>query len=162
MQGGEPAAPTGRQVRTQLPSTAYLAGPMRGIKEFNFPAFRRATKILRDKGITIISPHELDESAGYFWEGFTGNEYLAEFNFDLVERLTEDIHAIGEVDAVILLDGWSNSSGASAEASFAWAVGKSVFQFEEGNRMNGFTNSLLQLSRGTIIALEHDPVEWEG
>ena len=88
---------------------------------------------------------------------------MAEFNFNLTERLTEDIHAIGTVDAVILLDGWSNSSGASAEAWFAWAVGKPVYQFEEGNRMNGFTSSLLQLRRGTIIALEGDYVdEWEG
>lgn len=151
---------------TTTPSSAYLAGPMRGIKEFNFPAFRRATKILRAAGIHILSPHELDEAAGYDWTGFTGHEDLAEYNFDLVQRLTEDIHAIGEVDSVILLDGWSNSSGARAEASFAWAVGKPVFVFEEGNRMNGFTNSLQLLQRGMIIAIEaaHADayIEWEG
>lgn len=148
---------------TGLPESAYLAGPMRGIKEFNFAAFRRATKILRDRGWKITSPHELDEAAGYDWSGFTGHENLADYNFDLVERLTEDIHAIGQVDAVIVLDGWSNSSGACAEASFAWAVGKPVYFFEEGNRMNGFTNSLLQLHRGTVIALEGKFTdEWEG
>ena len=145
------------------PATAYLAGPMRGLKEFGFPAFRRATKILRDRGYTIVSPHEMDEAAGYDWSGFTGHEDLAEFNFNLTERLTEDIHAIGAMDAVILLDGWSNSSGARAEASFAWAVGKPVYLFEEGNRINGFTNRLLPISKGLLISIAcGDPVEWEG
>ena len=145
------------------PVSAYLAGPMRSIKEFNVPAFRRATKILRDAGWEVTSPHELDESAGYFWEGFTGHENLAEYNFNLVERLTEDIHAIGAVDAVILLDGWAHSSGARAEASFAWAVGKTVYLFVEGNRINGFTNSLLPISKGLLISIAcGDLVEWEG
>jgi len=148
---------------TSLPNTAYLAGPMRGIAAFNFPAFRRATKILRARGIHIISPHEMDEAAGYDWAGFTGHEDLSDYNFNLVERLTEDIHAIGEVEAVILLDGWTNSSGARAEASFAWAVGKPVFAFEEGNRINGFTNSLLPISKGMLISIAcGDLIEWEG
>lgn len=141
----------------------YLAGPMRGIKEFNFPAFRRATKILRDRGYEVVSPHELDEAAGYDWAGFTGNEDLAAFNFDITERLTDDIRLIGECDAVVCLDGWTNSSGASAEVSFAWATGRKVYLFEEGNRMNGLVNTLLDIVRGTIIPLERDYFdEWEG
>lgn len=149
---------------THLPSTAYLAGPMRGIAAFNFPAFRRAAKILRDAGIRILSPHEMDEDNGYDWTGFTGHEDLADYDFDLTERLTEDIHAIGEADAVILLDGWQNSSGARAEASFAWAVGKQVLVFEEGTRINGFVNSLTEYTKGIIIPCEviGSAVEWEG
>ncbi len=147
-----------------LPETAYLAGPMRGIKEFNFPAFRRATSILRYTGITIISPHEMDEEAGYDWTGFTGHEDLASFNFDLTARLADDIAAICEVEAVILLDGWKVSGGARAEASFAWATGRPVFEFEEGNRINGFTNSLTSYTKGIIIPCEiiGSRVEWEG
>lgn len=152
------------QLPPGCPATAYLAGPMRGLKEFNFPAFRRATKILRDKGIEVTSPHELDEAAGFFWEGFTGHEDLSEYNFNIVERLTDDIVAIGQVDAVILLDGWQLSSGARAEASFAWAVGKQVFAFEEGNRTNGFTNSLQEITKGIIIPCDiiGNLEEWEG
>lgn len=147
-----------------LPATAYLAGPMRGIAAFNFPAFRRATKILRHAGVHILSPHEMDEAAGYDWAGFTGKEDLAEFNFNLTERLTEDIHVIGEVEAVIVLDGWTYSGGARAEACFAWATGRPVFQFEEGNRINGFTNSLTRVTCSMLLVAEDDNsiVEWEG
>lgn len=114
----------------QLKPTYYLAGPMRGYAEFNFPAFRSATKLLRDAGYGIISPHEMDEAAGFFWDGFTGNEDLAEFNFDLVERLLEDIKAIARADCagVIALPGWEKSSGARAEAAYAQAVGKDLYE----------------------------------
>lgn len=129
---------------------------MRGIADFNFPAFRRVTKALRDRGYEVTSPHEMDEEHGYFWEGFTGNEDLSKYNFDMVERLTEDIHVIGKVDCVVVLQGWTNSSGARAEASFAWAVGKPVYAFDEGDRTNGFTDSLTKLSKGALIPLEED------
>ena len=144
------------------PKTAYLAGPMRGVREFNFPAFRRATKILRDRGIDITSPHEMDEAAGFNWEGFSGTEDLAEYDFNIVERLCDDIAAVCDVDAVICLEGWTHSSGARAEASFAWAVGKDVYAFEEGNRTNGFTHSLARLFKGLLIPTgDINIIEWE-
>lgn len=128
----------------------YLAGPMRGIADFNFPAFRRLTKALRALGIEVTSPHEMDEAAGYYWEGFTGNEDLSAYNFDMVERLTEDIHVIGKSDAVVVMDGWVSSSGARAEASFAWAVGKPVYFFSEGDRSNGFEPYFVEMTKGQM------------
>lgn len=38
----------------------YLAGPMSGIKGFNFPAFHAAAKVLRAAGYIIVSPAETD------------------------------------------------------------------------------------------------------
>ena len=142
----------------------YVAGPMRHIKDFNFPAFRRATKILRARGFHVTSPHESDEAAGYNWEGCTGYEDLSLYGFNLEERLIEDILAVSEVDAVVVLEGWKHSAGARAEASFAWAVGTKVFAFEEGNRINGFTNSLTELTKGIIIPAEYPATveEWTG
>jgi nucleoside 2-deoxyribosyltransferase len=117
-------------VSLHLKPTYYLAGPMRGYPEFNFPAFRSATKILREAGYGVISPHEMDEAAGYDWAGFTGKEDLSEYNFDIVLRLLEDIQQIASraCAGVICLTGWEDSSGARAEAAYAQAVGKRLYE----------------------------------
>lgn len=125
----------------------YLAGPMRGIAEFNFPAFRAATKALRDGGYRVVSPHEMDEEQGYFWDGFTGLEDLSSYNFDMTERLTDDILVIGLSAGVVTLPGWENSSGACAEAAFAYATGKPVYRYFEPDRFNGFEHQLLRMVR---------------
>lgn len=127
----------------------YLAGPMRGIAEFNFPAFRAATAALREGGYQVVSPHEMDEQQGYFWEGFTGHENLSEYNFDMTERLTDDILVIGLSAGVVVLPGWEKSSGAGAEAAFAWATGKPVYRYFEPDRLNGFEHQLLRLKRAS-------------
>jgi hypothetical protein len=130
----------------------YLAGPMRGYPCFNFPAFREATKVLRDYGYEIVSPHELDEEAGYYWEGFTGHEDLSEYNFDIAERLLEDIKVIADkaTTGVIVMQGWSSSSGARAEASFAWGIGKPVLRLFRASPYN----CLVGLAKGDIAPKE--------
>lgn len=38
----------------------YLAGPMRGVPHFNFPAFHAAAAELRARGYVVFSPAEAD------------------------------------------------------------------------------------------------------
>lgn len=115
-------------VRTTLRS-AYLAGPMRGYVEYNFPAFRTAADWLRKNGWTIFSPAERDEDdptidqskdpAG--WADHLGLDYFMQF----------DLAAVCAHDAVICLPGWEQSQGARLEAMVAVEVGHPVFEIEE-------------------------------
>lgn len=100
----------------------YLAGPMRGIADFNFPAFHAAAKALRDRGYTVFSPAE------------KGEEVLMTDNPGIQENLAFrrkvfalDMAWIAEhADTVALLPGWEKSSGARAERALAEAIGLNV------------------------------------
>jgi hypothetical protein len=102
---------------------------MRGIPEFNFPAFHEAAKRLRDAGMEVFSPAERDQEAHGedFGKGnLTGSEEEAikSSGFSLREALADDLQWIcREADAVALLPGWEKSKGACAEASTAKALG---------------------------------------
>ena len=49
--------------------TVYIAGPMTGIPEFNYPLFNATAKALRATGVEVRNPAENDGgSAGKSWE----------------------------------------------------------------------------------------------
>lgn len=110
----------------------YLAGPMRGLPEFNFPAFYKAAKELREKGHEVFNPaerdnlkHGVDISKG----NMTGDEKVAaaQHGFSLREALGADLAWIcGQADAIALLPGWGMSKGARAELATAVALGLEV------------------------------------
>lgn len=114
----------------------YLAGPMRGYPEFNFPAFKAAAKMLRGMGYEVFSPAEADErrhgkniGAG----NMTGSEEQAvkDHGFSLREALGEDLAWIcAHADGIALLPGWRESKGATAEHATAVALGLDVYELE--------------------------------
>lgn len=107
----------------------YLAGPMRGIAEFNFPAFDRAEAQLRDMGHDVFSPAARDREHGFTAEGLTGDEDLAALGFDLREALGADLAYITEhADAIVVLPGWERSSGVAAEMAAAQALSMPVYE----------------------------------
>lgn len=111
----------------------YLAGPMRGIPEFNFPAFYAAAATLRGQGHDVFNPaerdnerHGTDISIG----NAAGCEETAakEHGFSLREALGCDTAWICQhAEAIALLPGWENSKGARAELALAEALGLEVF-----------------------------------
>lgn len=113
----------------------YVAGPMRGIAEFNFPAFHAAAAYLRAEGHQVFNPaerdiehHGVDISKG----NATGDEALAAatHGFNLREALKDDLEFIClHADAVAVLPGWENSKGAQAEVATAYALGLRVFKY---------------------------------
>lgn len=114
----------------------YVAGPMRGIPEFNFPAFNEATAKLRALGHTVFNPAERDNerhgkdiSKG----NATGDESLAakEHGFDLRVALGDDLAWIcAHADAIAMLPGWENSKGAKAERATARALGLEIIRLD--------------------------------
>ena len=110
----------------------YLAGPMRGIPNFNFPMFDRAAERLRSQGYEVFSPADHDrELNGQEIEDQNpeGNEDLAakRNGFSIRKALQADLTWIcRHADAVALLPGWENSTGATAERATAIALGLSL------------------------------------
>ena len=109
----------------------YVAGPMRGIKDFNFPAFYAAEDILVGLGYKVFNPARRDESK--YGQGKlkteTGdeNEVAATAGFSLREALGADCQWITEfADAICLLPGWEASKGANAEVALATALNLEV------------------------------------
>lgn len=105
---------------------------MRGIPEFNFPAFHAEAASLRAQGHEVFNPAERDNerhgrdiSKG----NATGDEALAaaQHGFDLREAFAEDMAYIClTADAIAMLPGWSGSRGATAELATARALGLEV------------------------------------
>lgn len=124
------------QLATTLPrgTRVYVAGPMRSIPLFNFPAFHEAANALRQLGCVVFNPaekdnerHGTDISKG----NVTGDEAIAsaQHGFNLREALGMDLAWIcAEADAVALLPGWQNSKGAQAERATAIALGLKVVE----------------------------------
>ena len=122
----------------------YLAGPMRGIPEFNFPAFFAAAEGLRAAGNVVFNPaerdnqrHGTDVSKG----NATGDlvQLNAEHGFDLRIALHEDLSFIClEADAIAMLPGWKNSKGATAERATAVALGLDVMQIKADGSIDYF------------------------
>lgn len=105
------------------PRTIYLAGPMRGHPEFNYPEFRRVAEILRKRGhLFVYDPSEWGRRAGVTnLEAFPIRRAFADYcNFITM-------HA----DTIVLLPGWQASVGATAEHALAKVCGLDIFEWKE-------------------------------
>lgn len=106
--------------RRQPAQRVYLAGPMRGYDQFNFPAFHEATKVLRKAGFDVLSPAEHDED-----NGFDPSLNSLE-GFNMEEAFRWDVECVLSCECVVVLPGWEKSSGASLEVAIARAIGTPV------------------------------------
>ena len=106
----------------------YIAGPMTGLYEFNFPAFFQAEADLKLNGHECFNPARNDvENYGIDVTGTQGRHDEIP-NFDLRQALSDDTQFIlHEAEAVFMLSGWERSSGACAEHALAKAIGLQIF-----------------------------------
>lgn len=103
----------------------YLAGPMRGIPNFNREAFRQAARNLRSLGHEVFCPAESTEAIygeHVYQNQPEGDEPKAGVDGRVVFK--EDLVFICEkAEAIALMPGWENSKGATAEHAVARALG---------------------------------------
>ncbi|MBT9575108.1 MAG: DUF4406 domain-containing protein [Pseudomonas umsongensis] len=85
----------------------YIAGPMTGLPEFNFPAFNAMADKLRAAGWHVENPADHGHVEGAGWADY----------------LRYDIGRLATCEVVMLLPGWTQSRGARLEVSIARALG---------------------------------------
>jgi hypothetical protein len=105
----------------------YIAGPMSGVKDWNFPAFFEAERQLRELGYEVINPAHND--------GLTYEEALASAN--AVKHswnwyMRRDLTNLITCDAVCLLPDWKSSKGASLEVNVATSLNMPLYILRDG------------------------------
>lgn len=102
----------------------YLAGPMTGYPEHNYPAFRAACADLRGQGHYVYSPHETIPQAEE-GEDRVGTDVLRRAFAEYCRFICL------EADTIVLLPGWEKSRGAKAEQSLARNCGLDVLLYHD-------------------------------
>jgi hypothetical protein len=104
----------------------YLAGPMTGLPEFNFPAFDEAAKRFEELGHTVFNPAQMDRDVGFDPSSAeVSNEFLR-------DALRRDLSAICDADAIAMLPGWERSGGAMVEWHLARHLGLRLIYIDCG------------------------------
>ncbi|MCF4997348.1 DUF4406 domain-containing protein [Pseudomonas syringae] len=88
----------------------YLAGPMTGFEDFNFPAFNKIAAELRTRGYVVENPAE---------HGVVDDA-------DWADYMAYDLTRLGLCGQVAVLPGWENSKGARLEVHIARELGMKV------------------------------------
>lgn len=115
----------------------YIAGPMSGIKAFNYPMFEEATAAMRAAGHEAFSPAEMDsdEVKEAALASKTGNiSDLAKTGETWGDMLAADVKLIadGPIDSIVLLPGWEKSRGARLEAFVTISLNYPAYEYENG------------------------------
>lgn len=119
----------------------YLAGPMTGLPQFNFPAFDAEATRKRADGHDVISPAELDRPEtraaalasedGAPGSGTTSGETWGDF-------LARDVKLIadGGLECIWVLPDWQRSRGARLETFIGRALcGLRIYRAQDDRRV---------------------------
>ena len=89
----------------------YVAGPMTGYKDFNYPAFRAAEADLREVGYEVLNPVDSEKY------NTTGRPQRWDWYMRHALRMVLD------ADGIALLPGWEKSRGATLEHHIGQSLG---------------------------------------
>lgn len=96
-------------LKRQMPRV-YVAGPMTGIADLNFPAFNAAAAELRKRGAWVENPAEINPDPSMSWD----------------DAMRADIPRLLTCDTIYMLPGWEKSRGACLEHHIAEALGMTI------------------------------------
>jgi hypothetical protein len=102
--------------------TAYLAGPMRGIEDFNYPLFNAVAAWLTKRGYKIENPAQTDGAV---------SERASQAKNPLSVYMERDLADVAKTDAVFVLPGWEDSEGANIEVTIAWMLQHPVYSLPD-------------------------------
>lgn len=98
------AAPTTNE------TTIYIAGPMTGLPDLNYPAFNQKAAELRAQGFDVRNPAELKLPPGTGWG----------------ECIQASQPLLWQCAAIYMLSGWQTSRGARIEHLYALGAGLDI------------------------------------
>lgn len=101
----------------------YVAGPMRGEPQHNFPAFNQAAALFRAAGFVAVNPVEVGLMFGND-PAVSGADYVR-----------EDLLHVCRCDAIAILPRWERSVGARCEVAVALTLGLDFFDATNGHRI---------------------------
>jgi Domain of unknown function (DUF4406) len=104
------------------PTKLYLAGPMSGLPDMNYPEFNRVAALLRAKGYEVLNPAENPEPPCKSWAGYM--------------RL--GIAQLVQCEGVVFLRDWHGSKGANLENKVAESLGLLRYQMRKSDNLQDF------------------------
>lgn len=100
----------------------YVAGPMSGLPDYNYPAFHAEAARLRGLGFHVENPAENPVPPCGSWQGY--------MRLALAQLIT--------CQAIALLPGWPQSRGAAIEHRLAIDLGLSIIYHEPPAQVGQF------------------------
>ena len=97
----------------------YVAGKMRGVPGYNYPAFHAAARRLRGEGYDVVNPAEMSEKYG-------PPEAIDADPAVLNRLIAEELQVLISCDAIYLLRGWETSLGTRDELEVAISHGLEI------------------------------------
>ena len=97
------------------PSRLYIAGPMTGLPEFNYPAFRVAEAQLRALGFDVLNPVNAEDHNPTPGEPQAWDWYMR-----------HALRMVIDAEGLAVLPNWWKSRGAMLEVQVATALGMPV------------------------------------
>ena len=107
----------------------YLAGPMTGVRHFNFELFDHYAEELRERGYEVISPAEMDSPEDRAAAMASETGIPTDVTKSWGDFLARDVKLIadGGVDGIVCLPRWWTSRGARMETFTAYLCELPVF-----------------------------------
>lgn len=97
------------------PIRCYIAGPMTGLPDYNFPAFHAAAAKLRAFGMEVENPAENPAPPCGSWQAY----------------MRMAVAQVAKVDLLVMLPGWEQSRGARVEFNLAVGLELKVLTLAE-------------------------------